>query len=172
MQPLPQDQSVLERQQTVYSRSYLRNVPSQPLQPYLDARPMATKYCRLVPVLCPSPPPITVPLQQQATFHVNTIFNPGNDTAPWSGYATSVNTESILRNQVYALQKCDQAIYVPSSQSSMFVNNMHYARKDNHANDPFPLLFQDPVLSTSNPTFPSIGHALFHNATRTQLNDL
>jgi hypothetical protein len=38
------DQSSSQRQQTVYLRSFERNIPSQTLQPYLDARPISTKY--------------------------------------------------------------------------------------------------------------------------------
>jgi len=46
------DQPTSQRQQTVYLRSYERNIPSQPLQPYLDARPVMTKYS-ILPIVDP-----------------------------------------------------------------------------------------------------------------------
>ena len=46
------DQPTSQRQQTVYLRSYQRNVPSQPLQPYLDSRPVLTKYS-IMPIVDP-----------------------------------------------------------------------------------------------------------------------
>ena len=60
------DQPTSQRQQTVYLRSYERNIPSQPLQPYLDARPVMTKYS-LLPIIDPIKP-IQTPLIQQATY--------------------------------------------------------------------------------------------------------
>ena len=46
------DQSTSQRQQTIYLRSYERNMPSQPLQPYLDTRPVMTKYS-ILPIVDP-----------------------------------------------------------------------------------------------------------------------
>ena len=112
------DQPTSQRQHTVNLRLYERNVPSSPLQPYLDARPVLTKYS-ILPIVDPRAP-INTPLIQQATFNTETMYNPGNDTGPWSGYASNVNRESELRNQLYALQNCEQSVYVPSSNSNLY----------------------------------------------------
>jgi hypothetical protein len=162
--------SCLERQKIMNTRTYVRNIPSQPLQPYLEARSVLTKYS-IMPIVDPRRE-ITTPLIQQATYNQGQIFNPGNATAPWSGFASNVNHESELRGQIYALQECSQAIYVPSSKSSMY--NVQWKNQVNSVNQPFPELFKkeefSPVSTNANPNI--IGFSLFNNATRQQLKNL
>jgi hypothetical protein len=145
-----------------------RNIPSQMLQPYLNVRPVMTKYSYF-PIIDPRKP-INVPLKQMPTYNVNTMFNPGNDTAPWSGFASNINLESELRNQVFALQKCSQATYVPTSNSDLYDYNFRTIKEPN----PHELLFQNDSFSKFNPNpDPAIvGSNLFLNSTRTQVRDL
>lgn len=163
------DQSSSQKQQTVYLRSYERNIPSQPLQPYLDARPVMTKYS-ILPIVDPRKP-VETPLIQQSTYTPETVYNPGNDSGPWSGYASNINHESDLRNQIFALQNCTQAAYIPSSKSNLYQVKWQNSNKQQQ---PFPDLFQNeqfsPVNPNSNPD--KIGFALFNNATRQQTKDL
>lgn len=163
------DQPSSQRQQTVYLRSYLRNIPSQPLQPYLDARPVQTKYS-LLPVVDPRKD-ISTPLKQEATYSPDKIYNPGNDRGPWSGYASNINDESDLRNQIFALQSCSQAAYVPSSKSSLYQVNW---QNNNNQQQPFAGLFQKEQFApiNPNPNPDKIGFSLFNNATRQQVKDL
>jgi hypothetical protein len=162
------DQSSSEKFKTTNLRAYLRNVPSQPLQPYLNARPVLTKYS-ILPVVDPRQQ-INVPLTQCATYDMNTIFNPGNASAPWSGYSSNVNKESELRNQIYALQSCPQAYFVPSSDSSLYKWQWS---QNNSINQPFPDLFKEPNFTQSNNNInTNIGYNLFNNSTRQQLKDL
>jgi hypothetical protein len=163
------DQPTSQRQQTVYLRSYERNIPSQPLQPYLDARPVMTKYS-ILPIFDVRKASET-PLIQRATFTPESVFNPGNDSGPWSGYASNINHESELRSQIFALQSCSQATYVPSSNSSLYKVNW---QNNNKPAQPFPDLFKNEQFCPSNPNlYPdTIGNALFNNATRQQLKDL
>ena len=163
------DQPTSQRQQTVYLRSYARNIPSKPLQPYLDARPVLTKYS-ILPVIDPRKS-VETPLVQQATYTPESVFNPGNDFGPWSGYASNVNHESELRNQIFALQSCSQATYVPSSKSSLYQTNW---KNQNKPVQPFPDLFKNEQFcpSNPNPNPDKIGFALFNNATRQQVKDL
>lgn len=163
------DQPTSQRQQTVYLRSYSRNIPSQPLQPYLDARPVQTKYS-ILPIVDPRKE-INTPLKQEATYSPDKIFNPGNDSGPWSGYASNINHESELRNQIFALQSCSQATYVPSSKSSLYQVNW---QNTNNQQQPFPALFQNEQFApvNPNPNPDRIGFALFNNATRQQVKDL
>ena len=162
------DQPCSQRQETVYLRTYRRNIPSSPLQPYLDARPVQTKYS-IMPIVDPRRR-VDTPLIQQPTYSVKNVFNPGNDVAPWSGYASNVNNESELRNQIFALQSCGQAVYVPSSQSSLY--NVQWQNQV-AVNQPFPDLFKEekfnPVNRNQHPD--KIGYALFNNATRQQIKD-
>ena len=164
------DQPTSQRQQTVYLRSYQRNIPSQPLQPYLDARPVQTKYSILPMVDLRKP--IQTPLIQQPTFTPETVYNPGNDSGPWSGYASNINHESELKNQIFALQSCSQATYVPSSNSSLY--QVKWNNNNNKPTQPFPDLFKTEQFCPNNPNNnpEKIGFALFNNATRQQLKDL
>lgn len=166
------DQPSSVKQQTIYARTYERNIPSQPLQPYLDARPVLTKYS-ILPIVDPRKPASSfVPLTQQPTYNQERMFNPG-DGAPWSGYASNVNHESSLRGQIFAIQDCPQSAYIPSSKSSLYQVKWH----NNNATSvqqPFPGLFTQELPTTSakaTATANQIGYALFNNATRQQLKD-
>ena len=157
------------RQQVMNQRAFLRNQPSHQLQPYLNTRPVLTKYS-IMPVVDPRKEH-SVPLLQRATYNPELIFNPGNGVAPWSGYAAGVNQESELRNQLYALGQCSQSKYVPSSNSSLY--KMTWRNKEVPA-QPFPSLFVEEQFGPDNKNMYSntIGFALFNNATRQQLKNV
>jgi len=76
-------------QKETNTRIYDRNVPSQMLQPYLDVRPVMTKYSYF-PIVDPRKP-ITVPIEQLPIFNINKTFNPGNTTSPWSGFINTLD---------------------------------------------------------------------------------
>jgi hypothetical protein len=155
-------------QKETNTRIYDRNIPSQMLQPYLDVRPVMTKYSYF-PIVDPRKP-ITVPMEQLPIYNINTTFNPGNATAPWSGFASSINTESELRNQVYALQKCSQAVFVPSSNSDLYNYKFHSQKQAS----PHDLLFQQDKFSdfNPNPDKGKVGSGMFYNNTRVQVRDM
>jgi len=163
------DQSTSKRQETVYLRSYERNIPSSPLQPYLDSRPVLTKYS-ILPIVDPRKS-INTPLIQQPTYNTEKMYNPGNNSAPWSGYASNVNHESELRNQIFALQKCSQATYIPSSKSTLYEVKWN---DSTNIPQPFPTLFHNEQFcpTNPNPNPDKVGYALFNNATRQQIKDL
>jgi hypothetical protein len=163
------DQTSSKRQQIMNERTYSRNIPSQTLQPYLDSRPVLTKYS-ILPIVDPRRENKTQ-LVQRATYNPETTFNPGNDFGPWSGYASNINHESELRNQIFALQSCSQAFYVPSSNSDLY--KIHWQNKNKPA-QPFPNLFTEEKFCpfNPNPNPKMMGYALFNNATRQQVKDL
>jgi len=170
MQQQQQHTSASQRTRDINERLYARNIPSGPLQPYLDARSVSTKYS-VFPVI-DYRRPVSVKLHQEPTFTTTKMFNPGNNVSPWSGFATQVNTESILRNQVYANQKCSAAVYIPSSKSDLY--KIHWTNYNaNTKLVEHPYLFEESQFppSNSHPDAPHIGGALFNNSTRTQLND-
>ena len=150
-------------------RIYDRNVPSQMLQPYLSVRPVMTKYS-LMPIVDPRAP-ISVPMEQQPLYNVHTVFNPGNTQSPWSGFASNINNESILRNQVFALQKCSQSVYVPGSNSDLYQYSFK-TEKSGNKYQPFPGLFRKEHFNEFNPNPENIGDGIFMNHTRQQLLDL
>ena len=150
------------------TRIYDRNIPSHMLQPYLDVRPVMTKYSYF-PVVDPRKS-ISVPLIQMPTYNVHQTFNPGNSMAPWSGFSSNVNVESELRNQIYALQKCSQSVYVPNSSSDLY----NYKFKTVTQPNPHQLLFQNESFASFNPNPDSkmVGSGMFYNNTRSQVRDL
>jgi hypothetical protein len=155
-------------QEQTNRRIYDRNIPSQMLQPYLDVRPVMTKYSYL-PIVDPRRR-INVPLQQQPTYNVHNVFNPGNTTSPWSGFAANINKESELRNQIYALQKCSQAVYVPTSSSDLYQYKFHSTKQSN----PHELLFQQDTFLpfNPNPEPDMLGSHIFLNNTRVQVRGM
>jgi len=147
---------------------YDRNIPSQMLQPYLDVRPVMTKYSYF-PIVDPRRQ-LDVPLQQLPTYNVHKVFNPGNTTSPWSGFASNINKESELRNQIYAYQKCSQSVYVPNSNSDLYNYKFHSTKQPN----PHELLFKKETFASFNPNQqPEIlGSQIFLNNTRSQVKDM
>ena len=163
-----QQVNVSKIHQETNSRIYDRNIPSQMLQTYLDVRPVMTKYAYF-PIVEPRKSN-SVPLTVQPTFNPHKIFNPGNTTSPWSGFASNVNVESELRNQIYALQKCSQSVYVPSSKSDLY----NYGFTPNPTPQSHSLLFQNESFSQFNPNPDSktVGTGMFFNSTRVQVRDM
>ena len=153
-------------------RIYDRNIPSQPLQAYLDVRPVMTKYSYF-PIVDPRKE-LTVPMIQMPTYNVNKVFNPGNTQSPWSGFATNINLESELRNQVFALQKCSQAAYVPNSSSDLYKYSFTPRRMNNADPNQHSLLFKEESFCSFNPNPDDkiVGNGLFYNSTRTQLREM
>jgi hypothetical protein len=146
-------------------RIYDRNIPSQILQPYISVRPVMTKYS-LMPIVDPRAP-VKVPMEQLPIYNQEQIFNPGT-AAPWSGYSSNVNVESDLRNQIFALQKCSQSVYVPSSSSDLYQFGFKTTKQEVQ---PFPNLFANEQFNQFNPNPENVGHDVFYNSTRQQLKD-
>jgi len=162
------DECVSDIHKQTNQRIYSRNIPSQMLQPYIEVRPVMTKYSYF-PIVDPRKN-ISVPLQQMPTYNVHDVFNPGNSQSPFSGFATNINMESELRNQIYALQKCSQSVYVPSSNSDLY----DYRFKTRTQSNPHELLFRNDTFESFNPNpAPKIcGTGIFHNNTRCQVKDM
>ena len=153
---------------TTNERIYNRNIPSQQLQPYLDVRAVPTKYS-IMPIVDPRAD-IHAHLNQMPVYSPEKVFNPGNSQGPWSGYASAINTESELRSQIYALQSCPQATYVPSSRSDLYTNMFQPNAYNNNA--PFQDLFKEERFEAFNPNPENIGKGLFNNCTRQELKNL
>lgn len=166
---MAQYQPTSVQQKTAYDKFANRNIPSSPLQPYLEPRPVLTKYS-ILPIVDPRAI-INTQLIQQATYNTRQTFNPGNGGAPWSGFASNVNSESELRGQIYALQKCNQSVYVPNSSSDLY--NLKW-QQNNREVQPFPDLFQKQQFDAfdPNPNKNQIGYAMFNNSTRQQLKEV
>lgn len=157
------EQTASQRTNAINNRTSMRNIPSQTLQSYLDARPVSTKYSYM-PIVDPRKTS-NVSVNQMPTYDITTTFNPGNGRAPWSGYASNINKETELRNQLYAHQSCSQATYVPSSKSDLF--QLHW--NQNPVDQPFPNLFKEENFTPCTYEYnKDVGYALFNNSTRQQ----
>jgi hypothetical protein len=129
-------------------------------------RPVLTKYS-IMPILDQRATP-TVAMGEYPQFNPEVVFNPGNAQAPWSGFSSNVNTESILRNQVFALQSCEQAEFVPSSKSDLY--NVHVP--ENYVRQPYPDLFNRQEFCPHNPNEHNLANKFFNNSTRNDIRNL
>ena len=99
------------------------------------------------------------------------IFYPGTSKPNYFGFAINVDKESTLRNQFFPIQSADQAKYIPSSNSDLYVNPINF--KNTSENLEENLLFRKPKFSQFNPnSYLNIGNLLFNNSTRVQLKNL
>lgn len=131
------DETCSQKTNTINQRMSQRNIPSSHLQPYFSSHPVLTRYT-VLPIV-DARKSIHVPVIQQPTYSPQQTFNPGTAVAPWSGFAANVNVESDLRNQIFALQKNSQSVYVPSSKSDLY--KVNWKKKRMHSK--FSSLFLD-----------------------------
>lgn len=143
-----------------------RHFPDIDLQPNFDPRPIPTKY-----TFTPGHTKPTISIKKNLDYIVGLNFNPGTKRAPPQGFLNNIDNESILRNQVFALQHgADQAVYIPSSNSDLYKTTIISTPGQPQ---PHPSLFSKPSFAmTANPTEDTkIGKNMFFNHTRTQLRE-
>jgi hypothetical protein len=157
--------SASQRTNSINERTNLRNLPSKSMQPYFDSKPVNTKY-NVFPIV-DIRKNSSIPIINYGSFNIEETFNPGTSMAPWSGFSSNINTESILRNQIYSLQKCSQSIYIPKSKSDLY--EVHWQQNKMYE-QPFPNLFKNETfdINNPNPNSDKIGFSMFNNATRQQ----
>lgn len=156
----------IDRYQQLNERIAERNVPSGNLQSYFSVRPVSTKYS-LMPIFDQyKPSDVKIPITQN--YNIGKTFNPGNSQGPWSGYANNVDIETVLRNQVFALQKGDKSVYVPSSNSDLYM----YEVVGRNETQTHPYLFKNEQLPNFNPNTLNLGNEVFNNATRQQFKSI
>ena len=157
----------VDRDQELSNRMYERNIPSEPLKPEFSPRPEQTKFTILGREMSNKNTQCS-PKRSYANFTPSKIFNPGNAQAPWYGFAANINAESSLRNQFFALQDCDQAKYVPSTNSDLYKATI----VSQPMPQPHPHLFKQEDFDPFQPNTCGIANHLFHNHTHQQLKDL
>lgn len=171
------DNTVLEHNTMTNDKLFNRNVPSRNLQPYFNVAPVCTKYS-VLPILDVRKTP-TEHLHKYSIYNTSNTFNPGTGGAPWSGYSSKINDESVLRNQIYGLQHSSQATYVPSSGSDLYISNVTNNIPSNNndpslsSSQPFPLLFREEPFNNNiriGLSQHDKNHHFFGNHTRQQLN--
>jgi hypothetical protein len=159
----------LKKNTVINNRIFDRNFPSNDLNMNFSFRPVQTKYTHM-PTVDIQPKP-TVELKNNGIYDVSNTFYPGDRKPDFCGFANNVDKESSLRNQFFALQKADQAKWVPDSTSDLYQNNINFINTNNNldALD----LFARQEFNDFNPNISNtIGNDLFYNSTRVQLKNL
>jgi hypothetical protein len=110
----------LEYDNELNKRLENRNIPSSPLQPIYDIRPLATKYTMFHTVDDTK----QYHSQSQYQYDPHQVFNPGK--APIDYFIRNIDVESKLRSQFFAIQNSPQALYVPEVNSQLYENPMAY----------------------------------------------
>ena len=154
-----------ERVEELNNRIADRNIPSNQFQAQFGIRPVSSKYA-MMPIFDRRAIP-TVPIERRPTYSLANTFNPGNGQAPWSGFATNIDDDSRLRNQFFALQKCDQAVYIPPTNSDMYKVEV----TGQAVQQPFPDLFTQPTFQPFNPNTCGVGGNFFDNCIRQQIKN-
>lgn len=158
-----------EKNNNINKQIYDRNVPSQKLENNFSSRPVQMRYNKM-PLLDNRETP-KVSMETHPIYNSEQIFFPGTRRPHFSGFATNVDEESLLRNQYFALQKCDRAQYIPDSTSDMYIHNI--AHRNTNYDVQNQVLFQTPQFNDFNPNISNrIGSELFNNSTRVQLKNL
>ena len=161
-----------ERVDELNDRMSTRHFPDSPLQPNFDPRSVPTKYSKF-PIVNRRKT-MNEPVIPYLDYNQSINFNPGSQRAPPSGFFNNVDTETILRNQTFALQRGgEQGVYIPSSQSDLY--NLRVPKGSQNDPQPHPDLFKKTILDqTPHPNMQGniIGRDRFFNHTRTQLRSM
>ena len=120
-----------DRTQELNQRIYSRNIPSSTPPVHFSSRPVPTKYTTM-PILDHR---ITPKVMVSSTQFTDKDFLPGTHGP---GFSQKVDDESKLRNITYAIQRASQAVYVPSSNSDLYV----YTVPPKQVEQPHPHLFK------------------------------
>lgn len=104
-------------------RLQTRNIPSTHLKPLFDFRPTPTKYTWFNTV--ENTKMGSEPLFTYNDYSPSNVFNPSQKGST-EFYLKSIDTETKLQNRFMALQKSDQASYIPELTSVLYENPMAY----------------------------------------------
>lgn len=155
------------RTEELNERLYSRNIPDTHLENWFSPKSSSTRFTKM---------PITYNSNNKTQSNIDRKYNmektfaAPTTKAPFSGFYTNVDTESSLRNQFYSLQKSNQSIYIPSSNSELY-NIKVVGRQEVQTH---PILFN--TYSPQNvyinrPNIQNIGNDKWFNHTRTQLRN-
>jgi len=164
------------RTEELNERIYSRNIPDTHLENWFSPQSFSTRFVKMPSirghrsqnVIVQPPDLIQV---ENPPYNTERTFAAVTRTAPFRGFSSKVDIESSLHNQFYALQKSDQSVYIPSSQSDLY-NVTAVGRYENQTH---PELFTKYDLgngTTNHPNISNIGQDKWFNHTRTQLRNV
>ena len=158
-----------EKNDIINNNIYNRNIPSNQLNMNFSPRSVSTKYSAL-PIL-DHRQESSVPMNNYPIYNSGSTFFPGTSKPHFCGFAKNIDLESSLRSQFFALQKADQAKYIPSSSSNMYNNPINFINTNKDLDNY--LLFNQNSFNDFNPNLSNnIGNEIFLNSTRVQLKNL
>jgi hypothetical protein len=165
-----------ERVDELNGRIQDRYFPLTPLPAKIDGRPVSTKFV-LYPSASIRKPPATIPAPSDpGTYSPSSVYTGPISSAkgPTRFFMQNIDTETMLRNQNFAIQRgMGQDIYVPSSQSDLYKVTVDPGQTP--VQQPNPLLFQqfafDKTPHRNVASQPTVGRDMFFNNTRTQLRN-
>lgn len=173
---------------TMNHNIFNRNISSQPLHNEYFTRPSFTRRV-LFPTIDCHQPSKTKCQSNNEIYSQHKMFNPG-DSAPFSGWASSIDDDSRLKNIFMTNQKwCDQTIFIPSSESSLyttkqqktFTDQSRVIEQKERIQEQHPFLFRnDTLVCKHTQTKPAsysrykdeFDNSLFYNHTRQQLREI
>jgi hypothetical protein len=137
-----------------------RNIPDSHLRPLFDFRPTPTKYT-LFNTLEDS-------VKSKETLFTYSNYSPSSNFNPSQKgsthfYFQSIDEESKLQNRFMALQKADQAVYVPELTSSLYEDSMAYQKNS---------YYYDNVNYESRKLKYDLAPSKFYNHTKTNLKNI
>jgi hypothetical protein len=147
----------LEYDNELNLRLQARNIPSQSLTPLFDFRPTPTKYTWFGTI--EEKKTADESLNRYGEYSPYKVFNPGC-RGPTQYYFNVIDEESKLQHRFMALQKADQAVYVPEMTSQLYKNQNAF-QKVQYANEE--------VSYPSRQVNPDLDSGKFFNHTRTNL---
>ena len=148
------------------NRLHKRVFPKSNLQPNFEFRPISTKYTKFLV----ETPQEKISEQNKMNYK---YFNPhqtmytGNANGPVHYALDNVDVESKLQNRFFALQKNDQATYVPPLHSQLYKHTSNLQDKPMENTEYF-----ENVVYTFNPDQCNLAPSKFNNATRNNLRNL
>jgi len=126
--------------------------------------------------------PRSLPTKYSLPENINTInnFKPFNIIGNNTDFENKINDESILKNRINPLQKCEQSQYIPNIDGQLYNYNIENIKnkQDNTVTQMFPRLFETPVFSnidndndTNGKLNNNFDNEFFNNDTRQQLKN-
>lgn len=156
-----------DRVDDINNRIQSRQTPDTTLQQNIGMRAVPTRYT-LFPV-ANHRKPTTEPLVTFPRHRVETNFNPAQLPGPIDTYLANIDIETVLRNRTFALQRGEQPVYVPHSNSDLY----GYQAVGRSEPNVHPHLSERHTYSTTQPeVVAKLGKSMFFNNTRVQLKDL
>ena len=153
-----------ERVDNINSKILNRNIPFIHMDVLYPMIPHSTKFEKF-----PTAPKdifVETPITNKANYMYSAGEHPGANRGPVQGFMQNVDFESGLRNQYFSLQKCDQSLYVPTSNSDLYKPTIV---QEEMYSETHPLLFKTEHFKNTNKAKES--KQIFNNGTRFQRNE-